>query len=99
MDHLGRSSTKTEPHLEYFKDPSHEAHFTIRPVIPQCLTGGSDGGVHCTDVTNASRTMLFNIHTLDWDAELCRSAASLWLHGYNLTLISSNQRSDLRLKP
>uniref|UniRef100_A0AAZ3PD47 Probable glycerol kinase n=1 Tax=Oncorhynchus tshawytscha TaxID=74940 RepID=A0AAZ3PD47_ONCTS len=29
------------------------------------------GGVHCTDVTNASRTMLFNIHTLDWDPELC----------------------------
>uniref|UniRef100_A0AAZ3SCS4 glycerol kinase n=1 Tax=Oncorhynchus tshawytscha TaxID=74940 RepID=A0AAZ3SCS4_ONCTS len=27
------------------------------------------GGVHCTDVTNASRTMLFNIHTLDWDPE------------------------------
>lgn len=38
----------------------------------QCLTGGKSGGVHCTDVTNASRTMLFNIHTLDWDPELCR---------------------------
>lgn len=31
------------------------------------LTGGK---VHITDVTNASRTMLFNIHTLEWDAEL-----------------------------
>lgn len=31
------------------------------------LTGGS---VHVTDVTNASRTMLFNIHTLEWDKEL-----------------------------
>ena len=31
------------------------------------LTGGS---VHITDVTNASRTMLFNIETLDWDEEL-----------------------------
>lgn len=40
--------------------------------LPQCLTGGKSGGVHCTDVTNASRTMLFNIHTLDWDPELCR---------------------------
>lgn len=39
---------------------------------PQCLTGGKSGGVHCTDVTNASRTMLFNIHTLDWDQELCK---------------------------
>ena len=29
------------------------------------------GVVHATDYTNASRTMLFNIHTLDWDDELC----------------------------
>ena len=28
------------------------------------------GEVHCTDVSNASRTMLFNINTLDWDNEL-----------------------------
>lgn len=27
-------------------------------------------GVHATDVTNASRTLLFNIHTMDWDEEL-----------------------------
>lgn len=31
------------------------------------LTGGK---VHVTDVTNASRTMLFNIHTLEWDKEM-----------------------------
>jgi glycerol kinase len=30
----------------------------------------TDGKVHVTDVTNASRTLLFNIHTLDWDEEL-----------------------------
>ncbi|XP_055478797.1 glycerol kinase-like [Psammomys obesus] len=35
------------------------------------MTGGVNGGVHCTDVTNASRTMLFNIHSLQWDKELC----------------------------
>jgi glycerol kinase len=35
------------------------------------LTGGSDGGKHVTDVTNASRTMLMNLKTLDWDDELC----------------------------
>jgi glycerol kinase len=34
------------------------------------LTGGTDGGVHVTDVTNASRTMLMNLETLDWDDEL-----------------------------
>ncbi|WP_214411625.1 glycerol kinase GlpK, partial [Sphaerisporangium fuscum] len=34
------------------------------------LTGGTDGGVHVTDPTNASRTMLMNLETLDWDDEL-----------------------------
>ncbi|WAL63005.1 glycerol kinase GlpK [Amycolatopsis cynarae] len=34
------------------------------------LTGGPDGGVHVTDVTNASRTMLMNLRTLSWDDEL-----------------------------
>jgi glycerol kinase len=34
------------------------------------LTGGPDGGVHITDVTNASRTMLMNLETLDWDDEI-----------------------------
>ena len=34
------------------------------------LTGGTDGGRHVTDVTNASRTMLMNLETLDWDEEL-----------------------------
>ena len=34
------------------------------------LTGGTDGGVHVTDVSNASRTMLMNLETLDWDDEI-----------------------------
>lgn len=34
------------------------------------LTGGVDGGVHVTDVTNASRTLLCNISSLQWDDEL-----------------------------
>ncbi|EUA78611.1 carbohydrate kinase, FGGY family [Mycobacterium xenopi 4042] len=34
------------------------------------LTGGPRGGVHLTDVTNASRTMLMDLQTLDWDDEL-----------------------------
>jgi glycerol kinase len=34
------------------------------------LTGGVNGGVHVTDPTNASRTMLMNLDTLDWDEEL-----------------------------
>src|SRR4051794_38640856 len=32
------------------------------------LTGGPNGGLHITDVTNASRTMLMDLKTLDWDA-------------------------------
>ncbi len=34
------------------------------------LTGGPDGGLHLTDVTNASRTMLMDLSTLDWDQEI-----------------------------
>jgi glycerol kinase len=34
------------------------------------LTGGVNGGAHVTDVTNASRTMLMNLNTLDWDEEI-----------------------------
>src|SRR5689334_23249513 len=41
------------------------------------LTGGegmgTQAGVHATDVTNASRTQLMNLQTLDWDAELLRT--------------------------
>src|SRR2546423_10307573 len=34
------------------------------------LTGGTDGGLHITDVSNASRTMLMDLQTLEWDDEL-----------------------------
>jgi glycerol kinase len=37
------------------------------------LTGGPNGGVHATDPTNASRTLLMNLHTLEWDDELLES--------------------------
>jgi glycerol kinase len=36
------------------------------------LTGGPQGGVHVTDVTNASRTLLMNLETLAWDPEILR---------------------------
>ena len=41
---------------------------TIDTYLLWVLTGGK---THATDFTNASRTMLFNIHTRTWDAELC----------------------------
>ena len=34
-------------------------------------TGGNEGGLHVTDPTNASRTLLMNIDTLEWDPQLC----------------------------
>jgi glycerol kinase len=34
------------------------------------LTGGTNGGAHVTDVTNASRTLMMNLETLDWDDEI-----------------------------
>ena len=34
------------------------------------LTGGVSGGAHVTDVTNASRTMMMDLHSLDWDPEI-----------------------------
>jgi glycerol kinase len=37
------------------------------------LTGGPDGGVHVTDVTNASRTLLMSLRTLDWDERILSS--------------------------
>lgn len=37
------------------------------------LTGGVNGGLHLTDVTNASRTLLMNLETLDWDDEIITS--------------------------
>ncbi len=36
------------------------------------LTGGPQGGAHVTDVSNASRTMLMNLETLDWDEEILK---------------------------
>ncbi|KAJ0170555.1 hypothetical protein K1T71_013926 [Dendrolimus kikuchii] len=45
---------------------------TVDSWIVWNLTGGSQGGLHITDVTNASRTLLMNLETLNWDPVLCR---------------------------
>ncbi|MGB6180343.1 MAG: glycerol kinase GlpK [Rhodococcus sp. (in: high G+C Gram-positive bacteria)] len=36
------------------------------------MTGGSDGGLHYTDPTNASRTLLMDLDTLQWDEDICK---------------------------
>jgi glycerol kinase len=43
---------------------------TVDSYLMWRLTGGVNGGLHLTDVTNASRTQLMNLATLDWDAEI-----------------------------
>jgi len=43
---------------------------TIESWIIWWLTGGPDGGAHVTDVSNASRTLLMNLKSLDWDEEI-----------------------------
>jgi glycerol kinase len=46
---------------------------TIDSFLAWRLTGGPDGGIHVTDVTNASRTLLMNLERLDWDDESLRA--------------------------
>jgi glycerol kinase len=56
------------------KAESGEALFgTIDSWLTWNLTGGKNGGVHITDVTNASRTMLMNLVTCAWDDEMLRA--------------------------
>lgn len=44
---------------------------TVNTWILWNLTGGLDGGVYCTDITNGQITGLFNLETCTWDPELC----------------------------
>ena len=48
---------------------------TVDSFLVWHLTGGPRGGVHVTDVTNASRTQLFNLGTLQWDPALLAAFA------------------------
>jgi glycerol kinase len=50
-----------------------DAYFgTVESWIVWWLTGGPDGGAHISDVTNASRTLLMDLRTLNWDAEILK---------------------------
>ena len=49
------------------RDPAGLAFGTVDTWLLWNLTGGIDGGVHATDVTNASRTMLMDLATCEWD--------------------------------
>ena len=49
-----------------------KASYVSEQLIPGLLFKLTNGKAHTTDVTNASRTMLFNIHTLQWDDGLLK---------------------------
>jgi len=64
------------------------------------LSGGIDGGVHSTDVTNASRTLLMNLETCEWDRDLVdawripasllpeiRSSSEVYGHAHSSSLL------------
>ena len=61
------SATKLRWLLQNVTSSSELAFGTVDSWLIWKLTGGK---VHATDATNASRTMLFNIHDLEWDPEL-----------------------------
>ncbi|KAJ3072766.1 hypothetical protein HDU98_002981 [Podochytrium sp. JEL0797] len=56
--------------VKYAHDHGTLMFGTVDSWIIYNLTGGVDGGIHITDVTNASRTMLMNLQTLAWDPEM-----------------------------
>lgn len=58
------------PVLRKAVDEGHAIFGNIDTWLIWNLTGGIRGGIHVTDVTNASRTMLMNLSTLDWDDDI-----------------------------
>ena len=57
-------------HVEGAQEKAENGHLMFGTVDTWLIYNLSNKQVHATDVTNASRTMLFNIHTLEWDEEL-----------------------------
>ena len=55
------------PEIQMAAESGNALFGTMDSWIIWNLTGGTDGGVHITDPTNASRTMLMNLKTLEWD--------------------------------
>jgi glycerol kinase len=58
------------PHIRSAAEHGDALFGNIDSWIIWWLTGGPQGGVHVTDVSNASRTMLMNLTNLDWDDEI-----------------------------
>lgn len=61
------------PNARALANAGHVLFGTIDSWVLWNLTGGANGGLHITDVTNASRTQLMRLDTLQWDEELLRT--------------------------
>ncbi len=61
------------PNARALADAGHLAFGTMDTWVLWNLTGGANGGLHLTDVTNASRTQLMGLNSLQWDEELLRT--------------------------
>lgn len=57
-------------HVEGARELAGKGKLALGTVDTWLIWNMTGGRVHVTDVTNASRTMLYNIHSLEWDAEL-----------------------------
>lgn len=58
-------------HVEGARERASKGELLFGTIDSYLIWKLSDGAVHVTDYSNASRTMLFNIHELKWDEELC----------------------------
>lgn len=58
-------------HVDGAREKARNGELLFGTVDTWLIWNFTKGKVHATDYTNASRTMLFNIHTLEWDKELC----------------------------
>jgi glycerol kinase len=61
------------PNARSLADTGHLLFGTMDTWVLWNLTGGANGGLHITDVTNASRTQLMRLDSLQWDDELLRT--------------------------
>ncbi|MDD4190618.1 MAG: glycerol kinase GlpK [Mangrovibacterium sp.] len=57
-------------HVPGARERAEQGKLAFGTIDSWLLWNFTEGAVHVTDVSNASRTMLFNIHTLEWDSEL-----------------------------
>lgn len=62
-------------HVEGAEEKAKRGELLFGTVDSWLIWKLTDGKVHVTDKTNASRTMLYNIHTLDWDDEILKALA------------------------